>query len=153
MGNFKRIPVQDIRAMQKILDDLPDKNLGKTREEAVDLLSANIQKALEKGYTVQELEKIMAEGNVAIPARVIRAKVFPTKVAPRKKPAPQSETVNAGGNVSIPKSVIRAEVLPTKATPQKREPAPRPETVKPAVAQPQEQMPAYYTPDKPDTEL
>ena len=49
MGKFKRIPVKDIRAMQKILDDLPDKNLGKTREEAVELLNANILKALEKG--------------------------------------------------------------------------------------------------------
>ncbi len=34
MGKFKRIQVNDIKAMQKKLDDLPDKNLGKTREEA-----------------------------------------------------------------------------------------------------------------------
>ena len=45
MGKFKRIPVQDINAMRKILDDLPDKNLGKTREEAAELLNANILKA------------------------------------------------------------------------------------------------------------
>lgn len=42
MGKFKRIPVKDINAMRKILDDLPDKNLGKTREEAAELLNANI---------------------------------------------------------------------------------------------------------------
>lgn len=80
MGKFKRIPVKDIRAMQKILDDLPDKNLGKTREEAVELLNANILKALEKGYTLKELTDIMAKGNVIIPAPVIRAKVcFPRR--------------------------------------------------------------------------
>ena len=40
MGKFKRIPVKDINAMRKILDDLPDRNLGKTREEAAKLLNA-----------------------------------------------------------------------------------------------------------------
>ena len=123
MGKFKRIPVKDINAMRKILDDLPDKNLGKTREEAVELLNANILKAIEKGYTVKELADIMAQGNVVIPAPVIRAKV-----------------------------------LPQKAVPRKREPKPRPETVKPVVVPPvtsqtQEDIPDYYTPDIPDTEL
>ena len=123
MGKFKRIPVKDINAMRKILDDLPDKNLGKTREEAAELLNANIQKAIEKGYTVKELADIMAQGNVVIPAPVIRAKV-----------------------------------LPQKAVPRKREPKPRPEAVKPVAVPPvtpqtQEDIPEYYTPDKPDTEL
>ena len=123
MGKFKRIPVKDINAMRKILDDLPDRNLGKTREEAAKLLNANILKAIEKGYTVRELADIMAQGNVVIPAPVIRAKV-----------------------------------LPQKAVPRKREPKPRPETVKPVVVPPvtsqtQEDIPDYYTPDKPDTEL
>lgn len=123
MGKFKRIPVNAITAMRKILDDLPDKNLGKTREEAPELLNVHILKALEKGYTLRELTEIMAKGNVAIPAPVIRAKVLPQKVTPRK-----------------------------------REPKPRPETVNPVAAPPatsqsQEQIPAYYTPDSPDTEL
>ena len=123
MGKFKRIPVKDINAMRKILDDLPDRNLGKTREEAAELLNANILKAIEKGYTVRELADIMAQGNVVIPAPVIRAKV-----------------------------------LPQKAVPRKRELKPRPEAVKPVAAPPvmsqtQEDIPEYYTPDKPDTEL
>lgn len=123
MGKFKRIPVKDITAMRKILDDLPDKNLGKTREEAAELLNANILKAFEKGYTVKEVAAIMAEGNVVIPVPVIRAKV-----------------------------------LPQKAVPRKREPKPRPEAVKPVAAPPaapqsQEEIPDFYTPDKPDSEL
>lgn len=123
MGKFKRIPVKDINAMRKILDDLPDRNLGKTREEAAELLNANILKAIEKGYTVRELADIMAQGNVVIPAPVIRAKVLPQKVVPRK-----------------------------------RELKPRPEAVKPVAVPPvmsqtQEDIPEYYTPDKPDTEL
>ena len=123
MGKFKRIPVKDINAMRKILDDLPDKNLGKTREEAAELLNANILKALEKGYTVKEVAAIMAGGNVVIPAPFIRAKVLPAKAASRK-----------------------------------REPKPRPETAKPVAAPPvtshaQEEIPDFYTPDKPDSEL
>ncbi len=123
MGKFKRIPVKDINAMRKILDELPDRNLGKTREEAADLLNANILKALEKGYTVKEVAAIMAGGNVVIPAPLIRAKVLPAKAAPRK-----------------------------------REPKPRAEIAKPVAAPPatshaQEETPAYYTPDIPDTEL
>ena len=123
MGKFKRIPVKDINAMRQILDDLPDRNLGKTREEAAKLLNANILKAIEKGYTVRELADIMAQGNVVIPAPVIRAKV-----------------------------------LPQKAVPRKRELKPRPEAVKPVAVPPvmsqtQEDIPEYYTPDKPDTEL
>ena len=123
LGKFKRIPVKDINAMRKVLDDLPDRSLGKTREEAAQLLNANILKAIEKGYSVKEVAAIMAQGNVVIPA-----------------------------------PVIRATVLPAKATPQKREPKPRPETAKPVAAPPstfsaQEETPAYYTPEMPDTEL
>ncbi len=123
MGKFKRIPVKDINAMRKILDDLPDRNLGKTREEAAELLNANILKAIEKGYTVKELAAIMAEGNVVIPAPVIRAKVLPAKAVPQKHaPKPRPE-----------------QTKPAAFPPRERKP--------------EQDTPAYYTPDIPDTEL
>lgn len=121
MGKFKRIPVKDINAMRKILDDLPDKNLGKTREETAELLNAHILKALEKGYSVKELAAIMAGGNVVIPVPVIRAKVLPAKAAPRKR-EPKSEQK-------------KTAALPPKER------------------KPEQDTPAYYTPDIPDTEL
>ena len=123
MGKFKRIPVKDINAMRKILDDLPDRNLGKTREEAADLLNANILKAIEKGYTVKEVTAIMAQGNVGIPAPVIRAKVLPAKAAPQKRePKPRPERI-------------------------------KPAALPPRERKPEQDTPAYYTPDIPDTEL
>ena len=123
MGKFKRIPVKDINARRKILDDLPDRNLGKTREEAAELLNANILKAIEKGYTVKELAAIMAEGNVVIPAPVIRAKVLPAKAVPQKHaPKPRPE-----------------QTKPAAFPPRERKP--------------EQDTPAYYTPDIPDTEL
>ena len=129
MGKFRRIPVADIQAMKKTLDALPDKNLGKTREEAADMLEANMLKALAKGYTAKELAAIMAKGNVAVPAPLIRAKALP-KPAPRKRePKPKNETRNAA-------SVKTPQAAPTK----------------PAAVN-QQSTPAYYTPDIPDTEL
>ncbi len=123
MGKFKRIPVKDINAMRKILDDLPDRNLGKTREEAADLLNAHILKAIEKGYTVKEVAAIMAGGNVVIPAPVIRAKVLPAKAAPQKRePKPRPEQT-------------------------------KPAALPPRERKPEQDTPAYYTPDIPDTEL
>ena len=76
MGKFKRIPMKDIKTMQKILDDLPDKNLGKTREEAAELLNANILKAIEKGYTVKELADTMAMCGAHSLADIDRSMLF-----------------------------------------------------------------------------
>lgn len=86
MGKFIRIPDADLKAAGKALDDLPDKTLGKTREEAVEELNAQIVRALEKGYTIKEITEILARGNVSIPAAVIRAKVVALKSPARKKP-------------------------------------------------------------------
>ena len=68
MGNPKRIPVDAIQAMKKILDALPEKNLGKTQEEALAMLNSQILKAYSKGYSVKELAGIMTKGNVAVSA-------------------------------------------------------------------------------------
>jgi hypothetical protein len=123
MGKSKRIPVDDIQAMKKTLDALPDKNLGKTRSEAADMLLVNIRKAYEKGYTAKEIAGIMAKGNVSIPAPILRAKTLPPK------PAPQKRTAKPKADAAPPK--------PVPASPAKK----------------QENEPAYYTPDTPDTEL
>jgi hypothetical protein len=86
MGKVKRIPVDDIQAMKKTLDALPDKHIGKTREQAADMLLANIQKAIAKGYTAKELAAIMGKGNVSMPAPLLRAKVLPPKGEKPPKP-------------------------------------------------------------------
>ena len=120
MGKYKRIADQDIREMKKTLDTLPDKHLGKTREEAVDMLNAHILKALEKGYTIKELVEIMAKGNVSIPAPLIRAKVLPPRDKPQKTPVPKAEKAKP------------AMLKPDSPAPSKKQP----------------ETPAYYTPDK-----
>ena len=79
MGKFNRILVKDINAVRKILDDLPDRNFGKPREKAAGLLNANILKTIEEGYTIKTLADIVAQGNGAIPAPIIRAKMLPQR--------------------------------------------------------------------------
>ena len=84
MGKFKRIPVKDINAMRKILDDLPDKisaNAGGSRRTA----QRQHPESNREGIHGEGSGGIMAEGNVIIPAPVIRAKVLPPKAAPRKR--------------------------------------------------------------------
>lgn len=130
MGKFKRIPVADIQAMKKTLDALPDKNLGKTREQAADMLEANILKALEKGYTAKELAAIMAKGNVTVPAPLIRARALPTRPAPRKREPKHRDATQTAASARTP------QAAPAKS----------------ATAN-QQSTPAYYTPDIPDTEL
>ncbi len=124
MGKFKRIQVNDIKAMQKTLEDLPDKNLGKTREEAAEMLNAQILKALDKGYTLKEITELMARGNVSIPAPVIRAKVLP-------QAQPKAQTTGKTAKKAAPQSSPKAETANEK----------------------QSTEPSYYTADIPDTEL
>lgn len=62
MGNPQRIPVEAIQAMKKILDALPDKNLGKTKEEALTMLGDQIRRAYAKGYSAKELARDHDQG-------------------------------------------------------------------------------------------
>ena len=48
MGKVIRIEDDSIRSMRKTLDDLPDKRLGKTRDEATAMLFENLKKAMER---------------------------------------------------------------------------------------------------------
>jgi len=119
MGKFKRIAEQDIREMRKTLDALPDKNLGKTREEAVELLNANILKALEKGYSVKELSEIMAKGNVSIPATVLRAKMLPRKAGTARKEAKKTKPIEPATPKETRTNAIKPQETPDYYTPDK----------------------------------
>ena len=59
MGKVIRIEDDSIRSMRKTLDDLPDKRLGKTRDEAAEMLFEHLKKAMEKGYSFKELADIL----------------------------------------------------------------------------------------------
>jgi hypothetical protein len=128
MGNPQRIPVDAINAMKKTLEALPDKNLGKTKEEALTMLNSQIQKAYSKGYSVKELARIMTEGKVSVSAPTLRAHTCPSSPRVRKEKP----------KVEFPKN----ETVSVKSETQKTTPVRKAANV-----------PSYFTPDKPDTEL
>jgi hypothetical protein len=128
MGSPQRIPVDAIQAMKKILDALPDKNLDKTKEEALAMLGGQIQRAYSKGYSVKELAAIMTRGNVTVSAPTLRAHTCPSSPGARK----------AKPEATVPKTESGKAEIQKKLPAEKAEPAKRP---------------SYYTPDRPDTEL
>ena len=131
MGNSKRISVDAIQAMKKTLDALPDKNIGKTQEEALAMLNGHILKAYSKGYSAKELAAIMTNGKVGVSAPTLRAHTCPSSPRTRKA-KPQAETPK--NETAKP---VKTEI---HNTPPAQKAATRNE-------------PSYYTPDKPDTEL
>ena len=130
MGKNQRIPVAAIQAMKKILDALPDKNLDKTKEEALVMLSSQIQRAYAKGYSVKELAAVMVKGNVPVSAPTLRAHTCPTSPRAKKEkpevPAPEAKTT----------------------APAKESVSPETQKTVPAQKAEKKNMPSYYTPDR-----
>jgi hypothetical protein len=62
-----KITMETISAIQKRLRKLPKKDDGKTRTEALEMLTADLQKALAKGYSLQELREIVREEGATLP--------------------------------------------------------------------------------------
>jgi hypothetical protein len=62
-----KIRMETISAIQKRLRKLPKKDDGKTRAEALEMLTADLQKALAKGYSLQELREIVREEGATLP--------------------------------------------------------------------------------------
>jgi hypothetical protein len=67
MPKAKRFSMEQILAVQKVLRNLPPKNVGKTRAEAAECLAGSIRKAVEKGHTLQEIRDILASGGIQVP--------------------------------------------------------------------------------------
>ena len=130
MGKVIRIEDDSIRSMRKTLDDLPDKRLGKTRDEATEMLFEHLKKAMEKGYSFKELADILEKGNVSIPVATLRKKLAEVRSETQKEPQRR----------------LSKDKQQTAATRKTKFP---PETKR----EEKKNVPAYFTPDKPDSEL
>jgi flagellar capping protein FliD len=132
MSKSQRIPVEAIQAMKKTLDALPDKNLDKTKEEALAMLNGQIQRAYTKGYSIKELAVILSEGKVTVSAPTLRAHTCPSSPrAKKEKPVTTTEVAaskKATANMATHKTI-------------------------PAQQEEDKDMPSSYKPDLPDSEL
>ncbi len=66
MAKAQRNSLEQIEQARKKLRTLPDKKAGKTRAETVELLAADIRKAVEQGYTLKEIRDVLAQSGVSV---------------------------------------------------------------------------------------
>lgn len=90
----RRYSEEKISLARKRLDNLEEKCIGKTRDEAVFDLEKSIKKALEKGYTLKEISETLAEEEIFLPAGFLKAHLLksPKKGAASKKTNPKNQT-------------------------------------------------------------
>ena len=89
MAKSARISPEQIEKAQKLLQDLPEKDERKTRDEAAGLLEKDFRKALRKGYTPKELSAMLKNAGVIIPAYLVQKYLMPENENLRPKPAPK----------------------------------------------------------------
>jgi len=77
MAKQANISLKNIEALKKRLQKLPMKDALKSREEAVEILEASFQDALQKGYTRKELRALFAEEGVALPLSLLKKPTAP----------------------------------------------------------------------------
>lgn len=73
MGKAQRYTMEQIQAAQKSLRGLAVKNAGKTRAETVEFLAADIRKAVEQGYSLNEIRDTLAKAGISAPLSRIKA--------------------------------------------------------------------------------
>ena len=73
MGKAQRYTMEQIQAAQKSLRGLAGKNAGKTRAETVEFLAADIRKAVEQGYSLNEIRDTLAKAGISAPLSRMKA--------------------------------------------------------------------------------
>jgi hypothetical protein len=110
MAKSKTIRSEQIERARKLLQDLPEKDDRKTREEAAELLEKDFRKVLKRGYTPKELSAMLKNAGIIIPAYLVE-----------KFLKPETEA-------SYPKTEAKATPKPTPKSASKPAPAKEPET-------------------------
>ncbi len=72
MASYATIRPEQILLAHRRLQDLPEKEERKTRQEAAQLLENDFRKAMKKGYTPEEIRDLLKAENIIIPAYLIR---------------------------------------------------------------------------------
>ena len=73
MAKAKRYTMEEIQAAQKMLRGLAVKKSGKTRAETVEVLAADIRKAVRQGYSLKDVQDILSKAGIAAPLARMKA--------------------------------------------------------------------------------
>lgn len=163
-----KIPLEKIMALKKRLHNLPPKDTGKTRDEAMEILAPVFQNALRKGYSLKELRGMSTEEGVFVALSALNEK---------KPKEPEAGIQENAANGASPRKAAEEQKSPeqgaevqqadtnnTSSIPQNREEnPPEPQTSARKIAAEAMQKlvkaddkPAHgfkIRPDTPDTEL
>lgn len=73
MAKTKRYMMEQIENARKKLRGLSAKKVGKTRTEAAGLLAGGIRKAVQQGYSLQEIKDVLAQSGIPVSLARMRA--------------------------------------------------------------------------------
>jgi hypothetical protein len=147
MAKNAQITLEQISAVKKRLQKLPVKNAGKNREQAMELLAKDFQKAIKKGYTLKDIQGFLAEEGLTVPAYLLKKQTANEwKIPTRKTVAANAEF---SGQQAYEKSALleqKIEAKPFKTATENLAKFVEENEAKPAHA-------ITVKPDTPDTEL
>lgn len=79
MAKAIKVQPEQIASAKRILQELPVKESGKTRQEAAALLAKEVQAALNKGYTFKDISEALKADGVPLSAAMIKAHAEPIR--------------------------------------------------------------------------
>lgn len=82
MASKTKIRPEQLRKARKLLQNLPERENGKTRPEAAEFLENDFRKAFKKGYSPKELSLLLKNAEIIIPAYLIQKFLSKTADAP-----------------------------------------------------------------------
>ena len=112
MAKNATIRPEQIERARKLLQDLPEKDERKTREEAAGILEKDFRKVLGKGYSPKEISTILKNSGIIIPAYLVKNFLTPKNETSRPKPVPKPALVK-----EPEKTATEGEFIVTPDTP------------------------------------
>lgn len=79
MAKAIKIQPEQIASAKRILQELPAKESGKTRQEAAKQLAKDVQSALKKGYTFKDISEVLKADGIPLSAAMIKAYANPVR--------------------------------------------------------------------------
>lgn len=103
MAAIGKLRPGQIERARMLLQNLPEKDDRKTREEAAGILEKDFRKALKQGYTPKELSAMLKAEGIIIPAYLVEKYLKPeneknqqeAKAKPASKPTPKPASAKA----------------------------------------------------------
>lgn len=119
MAAIGKLSPEQIERARELLQNLPEVDNRKTREEAAGILEKDFRKAL-KSYTPKQLSAMLKNSGIIIPAYLVEKYLKPENETPRPKPRPKPKpkpAVKLAPKKEELQTAIEGEFIVTPDTP------------------------------------